>query len=270
MARNLVPISDVVNDFILSVTDDDYANDVSNTLVNNYALRGLREMGFDVLQVVKSLKLSVNTSLGTVDLPDDFVDIVKIGVVGSDGLVYVFGQNKNINMSQAYKTDANGNPIDSDSDGVYDRVNDKSTPEFISAFRGYESYVFQNYLSENTYGSLYGLGGGHYSGEYRINYEQNRIEIASSDNYTEVIIEYIADQARSVNPAIHIYAENALRSYIYYRLVERKSSVPYNEKMRARQEYYNERRLANARLKSFSKEEALKTIRKNFKLSPKH
>jgi hypothetical protein len=41
------------------------------------------------------------------------------------------------------------------------------------------------------------------------------------------------------------------------------------EKMRARQEYYNERRLANARLKSFTKEEALKTIRKNFKQSPK-
>jgi hypothetical protein len=41
------------------------------------------------------------------------------------------------------------------------------------------------------------------------------------------------------------------------------------EKARARQEYYNEKRLANARLKSFTKEEALKTIRKNFKQSPK-
>ena len=41
------------------------------------------------------------------------------------------------------------------------------------------------------------------------------------------------------------------------------------EKSRARQEYYNEKRLANARLKSFTKEEALKTIRKNFKQSPK-
>jgi len=270
MSRNLIPISDVVNDFILSITDDDYSNDVSDTLVRNYALRGLREMGFDILQVVKSLKLSVNQDLGTVDLPDDFVDLVKIGIVGSDGLVYVFGQNKNINMSQAYDLDSSENPIDSDGDGVYDRVNAKEKPEFIAAFRGYESYVFQNYLSENTYGSLYGIGGGHYSGEYRMNYEQNRLEIASSDNYTEVIIEYIADQARSVNPSIHIYAENALRSYIYYRVIERKSSVPYNEKARARQEYYNERRLANARLKSFSKEEALKTIRKNFKLSPKH
>ena len=118
MARNLVPISDVVNDFILSVTDDDYSNEVSDTLVHNYALRGLREMGFDTLQVVKSLKLTVNQTLGTVELPDDFVDLVKVGIVGSDGLVYVFGQNKNINYSQKYKTDTAGNNIDSNSDGV--------------------------------------------------------------------------------------------------------------------------------------------------------
>jgi hypothetical protein len=56
---------------------------------------------------------------------------------------------------------------------------------------------------------------------------------------------------------------------VYYKLIERKSNVPMSEKGRARQEYYNERRLANARIKSFSKEEALKTIRKNYKQSPK-
>lgn len=82
-------------------------------------------------------------------------------------------------------------------------------------------------------------------------------------------MEYVADEARSENPSIHIYAENALRTYVYYRLVERKSNVPSSEKSRARQEYYNERRLANARIKSFTKEEALKTIRKNYKQSPK-
>jgi hypothetical protein len=45
--------------------------------------------------------------------------------------------------------------------------------------------------------------------------------------------------------------------------------VPLGEKSRARAEYFNERRLANSRMKAFSKEEALKTIRKNFKLSVK-
>ena len=48
-------------------------------------------MGFDILQRVRSIKLSKNAN-DTVDLPDDFVSLVKIGVVGDDGLVYVLGQ----------------------------------------------------------------------------------------------------------------------------------------------------------------------------------
>jgi hypothetical protein len=40
--------------------------------------------------------------------------------------------------------------------------------------------------------------------------------------------------------------------------------------MRARAEYYNERRKAKARLGNFTKDEALKTIRKNFKQAPKY
>ena len=70
----------------------------------------------------------------------------------------------------------------------------------------------------------------------------------------------MADEARSKNPSVHVYAEEALMSYVYYKIIERKASVPANEKARARQEYYNERRKANARIKSFSKDEALKTI----------
>ena len=69
---------------------------------------------------------------------------------------------------------------------------------------------------------------------------------------------------------MHVYAEEALRSYIYYKLIERKASVPAGEKARARSEYYNERRKANARLSTFTKEEALKTIRKNFMQAPKY
>ena len=84
-----------------------------------------------------------------------------------------------------------------------------------------------------------------------------------------MVIEYVADEARSTDPEVHVYAEEALRAYMYYKIIERKSSVPANEKARARAEYYNERRKANARLSNFTKEEALKTIRKNFMQAPK-
>ena len=100
MARNLVTVDQVVNDFVLTLEGDDYANNASDTLIHNYALRGIREMGFDLLQRVRSIKLSAGTN-NTVDLPDDFVSLVKVGIVGSDGLVHVFGENKNINYSQA-------------------------------------------------------------------------------------------------------------------------------------------------------------------------
>ena len=56
-------------------------------VIRNYALRGIREMGFDIQKRIKSLLLDVNTTTDTIDLPDDFVDYTKIGAVGSDGLV---------------------------------------------------------------------------------------------------------------------------------------------------------------------------------------
>ena len=117
---------------------------------------------------------------------------------------------------------------------------------------------------------MYGAGGSFAPGQYRINLDQNRIELDTSSNTTDVVLEYVSDEARSTNPVIHVYAEEALRSYIYYKLCERKSTIPLNEKTRARAEYYNERRKAKARLSNFSKEEIFKTIRKNFKQAPKY
>ena len=260
----------MVNDFVLTLEGDDFANNASDTLIHNYALRGVREMGFDMLNRVRSLKLSV-ASNDTVELPDDFVSLVKIGMVAQDGLVHVFGENKNINYSQKYKTDAAGNNLDSDGDGIFDRVDSKTGDATSGVFGSDDFVVFSNYIYQGNIGQIYGLGGGFYRGEYRLNLDQNRIELSiDTDSIDEVVIEYIADEARSTCPTVHIEAEEALRSYIYYKLIERKSSVPMAEKNRARAEYYNERRKANARLKAFSQEEALKTIRKNFKQAPKY
>ena len=274
MARNYIQLDQVINDFIITLDTDDYVSHAPDTTIRSFALRGIREMGFDMNKVVRSLKLPVESN-NTVTLPDDYVDWTKVGVVGTDGLVYVLGENKNLNMSQAYDLDSNGDPQDADSDGFFDRVDSKSATNSGSPASdagiadGMESYIFRNFIHENNQGRLYGIGGGNYYGEFRVNLDQNRLEMKSNSSISEVVVEYVADEARSVNPRVHVYAEEALRSYIYYKLIERKAAVPANEKARARQEYYNERRKANARMKSFTKEELLKTIRKNFKQAPK-
>ena len=279
MARNTVLLSQIVGDFILTQEEGDYSSNSSQVAIHNFALRGLREIGFDLGKKIRSLKLEVNSSNNTVELPDDFVDILKLGVVGSNGTVFVFPQNKNINYSQAYANSAGtavttaSSAVDSDGDGVYDRVDSKGATAASASDTdlddSFSSFVFRNFVHGTSQGRLYGVGGGHKGGSYRLNLDQDRIELDTSSAYTEVVVEYVADEARSSDPQVHVYAEEALRAYVYYKLIERKSEIPMGEKARARSEYYNERRKANARLSNFTKEEALQVIQKNFRQSPK-
>ena len=265
MARNKISASEIVNEFMALREDDDFLSSTSEHTINHYVLRGIREIGFDVSKVVRSIKIPISTSNNTVALPSDYVDMVKIGVVGNDGMVYVLGENKNINYSQTNAGTTSAPKIDSNS------VDSKTSTAGIgtSADDEFGQYIFHNYFAAGGYGQLYGLGGGQRYGDYRINLDQNRIEIDTDSDITEIVLEYVADEALSDNPSIHIYASEALRSYVYYKIVERRSNVPMGEKQRARKEYYNNLRLANARLSNFTKEEALRIIRKNFKQSPK-
>ena len=266
MARNVVSIKQVVNDFLLTLSEDDYASNVSDYQAHNLALRGCREMGFDMMKRIKSLNLPVIATNATVTLPQDFVDYLRIGYAGTDGLFYTFKENKNLNMSMTYVLDSGGNPIDSNDDGVYDVKDDKAGIENSNTG---SIYPYAAFFLGDSQGALYGYGGAHAAAQFRMNYDQNRIEISTNYSLDEITLEYIADDARSDNPCVHIYCEEALRQYMYYKIVEHKSNIPYNEKARARQEYFNEARRAKSRLNSFSKEEALYTIRKNFMQSPK-
>tara|TARA_Y100000004_G_scaffold162159_1_gene190689 strand:- start:953 stop:1840 length:888 start_codon:yes stop_codon:yes gene_type:complete len=281
--HNYVSLREVIVDYMLTMDEDDYASSATEYAIRNMALRGIREFGFDVQPRVRSLKRTLESN-NTIVLPDDFVDVIKIGTVDENGIVRAFAENKNLNISQIEDGTATSNSgqqglDDFDQTGnrrviADNRIND--TKDDLTATNSEANnedidwYIFENYLYQGSLGRMYGLGGGKLRGTYRINYDQNRIEIDSEAGVTEVVIEYISDAARSTDPVIHVYAEEALRAFIYYKIVERKSSVPAGEKARARQEYYNERRKARARLSNFSKTEALNVIRRNFKLVPKY
>ena len=275
---NKVKLSQVIRDFIITLDHDDYVSNASDTAIRNIALRGIREIGFDIGKKIRSIKLTVESN-DTVTLPDDYVDVSKIGIIGEDGIIRALSHNANLNFSQKYEVDSEGvatnekndsddGPLNISQNQILDRQDDKTSTSSSDA-DDFNAFIFENYIFQGGTGRLYGVGGGSSPGEYRINLDQNRIEIASNSNFTQLVMEYVADEARSTNPEVHVYAEEALRCYIYYKLCERKASVPANEKARARSEYYNERRKANARLSTFTKSEALKTIRKNFMQAPK-
>ena len=74
MAQDTVSLDQVINDFILSIEGDDYINTASEVMVRNLALRGIREMGFDILKRINGEKHLVGIDvLGQGKLHDETI-----------------------------------------------------------------------------------------------------------------------------------------------------------------------------------------------------
>jgi hypothetical protein len=98
---NFVTLNNLLGDYKITMDTDDYAANVSDAALRNFALRGIREFGFDVTSRVKSVKLNINSTNNTVALPDDFVDLIKVGIISDDGVVRTLGQNKHLIVKKA-------------------------------------------------------------------------------------------------------------------------------------------------------------------------
>ena len=52
---NYVTLSQLLGDYKITVDTDDYGANVSDAALRNFALRGIREFGFDVTSRIKSV-----------------------------------------------------------------------------------------------------------------------------------------------------------------------------------------------------------------------
>lgn len=201
------------------------------------ANRGLKQLTFDVLGSTKVALIPIGTSLRA-NLPVDYVDYTYVGIVGSDGKLHYLSHKGDIPVTGT----------------------DNTTPAPSE-----ESYYWN--------GGLYGLGGGQNKNGYykpQIDIESWQMIFTSTEVNTYVYLEYVSDgRAEGGRTIVHPYCEEALISWTYWKSIQKKRSYSRGDKMDARSDFYNEKRLAVARMKSFTKEEALTTIRKGFKQSPR-
>jgi len=104
------------------------------------------------------------------------------------------------------------------------------------------------------------------------NFTSNTDQTVGENTGVEILtspIELIQKGVIGSGPRVHKFCEEALRCYMYYKYIQRKRGVPANEKQMAKRAYYNEKRLARARMMNFNKEAAMQISRKAFKQSPK-
>ena len=234
-----IKVEDIVNDVLI-----EEGKTSQNDFLRYFklALNGLKELSFDVGGNVKTVELIVSPSSLTVDLPNDYVKYTKIAVYGSDGDLHPLGIRNHKSLIKSTSTSIAVN-------------DDEINP------------TYYEYTQE------YGIGGGNNAnGYYRVDSENRTIQFTSSLSGEKIILEYISNSNIGVKEkavVVHEFSADALRAYIYWKSIQRKRGIAPGDKQLAKGEYYNSKRMARARMSSFTKQEALQTTRKAFKQSPK-
>jgi hypothetical protein len=272
MAKNLISLSDIVNDYILSRLDDSFDKYADPQVVRMAAVRTFRDLQLDATRSIKSLRLPVNTLRYTVTLPNDFISYTKIGVL-VDGEIISIKVNNNLSIAEdvfldndgAEILDSNGHPLTTDIP-IDELTGVSHFPNEITN----AGYFFNNYQYGQFKGRLYGLGGGNNIwGECRFDHQNNIIQLEAGFRYEEIVLEYISDQSLDLDPMIPVQMENAMWDGMYSRIIDRSSSVPQSVKSEAKATYLRSKRHAKARLNSPTKQEILDSIYRRFQLAPK-
>lgn len=223
------------------------------------ALSGLREMNTDVNGVTKIVELTINDN-DTVDLPDDFVNYSKIGIIGGDGRVHCLGMDNSISMLPFYNDC--GEPV--------------VTPN--TANSGYPFYGLP--MAGSFYGlfdgsgAVFGIGGGNNAiGYYRINREAGQIWLANLSSTlvgTSILLEYVAD-VNSVNGdfGVHPYVIQTVKDWISWKYVAGDRNTSLGEKDFRRREYFNSLRIAKSRYASLTPQLWAEALRASNTASPR-
>lgn len=219
------------------------------------AISGLREMNTDVEGIIKTVELPVGSN-DTVSLPSDFIDYRLIGVCSTDGTIQSLGLNAN--MCPPLYDDC-GNLI-----GSPERSQDVP-------FYGYDNIYSQgsSFRNGESIGRRFGQGGGYNKfGYYRVWKDRGYITLT---NFTggSIILEYLGDiDTVDENYMVHPYMVEAIKSWIYWKYIQRKPQYSGNEKMMARREYYNQKYLAKKRTNMVNVKELMDAMRKYYGMTP--
>lgn len=230
--RQYVSIDSIVNLYL----------DQSEQSIHKYykcwqlAFRGMEEMGLDFFYQVRSVKLPVNANL-TVNLPADYINYVKVGVLNSQGEIIPMGYNSNLTSY----SDLSPTRLQQTQDNTIIDLIQINTP------------IWYNYWVNGTLTNVYGLpSGSPFIGNFKIDNANGVILLNENFGYEYVMLEYVAAPTEDQEYFIPTQFKTALLWYIAYHDIafmpnSRKGSM--GDKQFRWKQYCNERRLAHARWK---------------------
>ena len=231
--RNYITIDSVINDYI----DESEQSVHKYAKLYNIAVRGMEKLGLDFFYKIRSVKIPIDTTNYTAELPNDYISYTKIGVLNSVGEIIPL----KFNNKMTYYADQQPDRLPLTQDNTLATLYQPDLPLW---FNYWDGYGFQN---------IYGLpSGSPFVGSFNIDDSNGVVLLNQYFNYSYLMIEYLSSGNPDEPFRIPIQFREALLSFLAWRDI---ASIPstrkgnLGDKRDRKQEFYNQRRIANAQFK---------------------
>lgn len=204
------------------------------------AVNCLRELNLDDLYVTNTVKLTPN-SYNAIDLPNDYLDYVRVGIMAGQNVKNLVPTNK---INAIVNRNSSFAPI---------KYNETRGNADAQTFFGALYPFYWNQVSYNEYGEftgrLFGSGAGVQDDVFSVFPERNQIQLTENLSTEFVILEYISDGMNADNATqITPYAYSTIQAYIMWQMKANTRTYSAGEVQLAKQEYIDERKILRARL----------------------
>jgi hypothetical protein len=187
----------------------------------------------------------------TVDLPSDYVDYIRIGII-INGKIWTLGLNEDIPFTSKLNCGVEETPDDN-----------------ITVPASIENYVAEH-QNMPVFMYHYGVSGGQNYSKYRIDKERRQIIFDTAIPYSKIYIEYVSSGV-SIDGETYVPRQvvPCIRQYLIWQALENDPRVPMNEKERKMAQYEKELRLLNSFDNAFTVDEFKDMLYETSRQTPK-
>jgi hypothetical protein len=251
-----------LKDIIYSYMDEAIQNTSVFRRLWTLAIRGLQDLSMDVFPNIKTCKVCIDGNM-TAQLPEDYINWSKVGVLNMQGEVATLKLNNNLTLYADTSVDRLLLNTDSIGGGL--------------AFGNLANLFYLNYY-DGSYGygltNLYGISGNEATkiGEFKIDEEHGIIIVDNQYPTDYIILEYLAAPSCDDDYKVPIQGQEALIAWLSWHDISQLAAsrkVSVYDKTARRREYYNQKRLARERLKPIRIQDIYNITQDAIRLVPK-
>jgi hypothetical protein len=215
----------------------------------------MEQLGLDFFYGIKAVRLPVNSNM-TVDLPNDYLNWTKVGVLNDRGEIIPMYYNDKLTTFSDLQTN---------------RI--ERTTDDTLGWDEWNTNTWCNYWNGSSYVNIYGVPSGQpFVGNFKVDTANGVILLNEHFRYDYVMLEYVSSPNENEDYHLPLQFREALIAWLAWKdsnAKNIKSHMMLGDKRDKRHEFYNERKNAIARWKPIRKQEIYQASQEMTRLAVK-